>query len=80
MDNPHVQKIVAPERRALIDTIIITPAKTEKGIDTEIVGRLANMLTMASGQPMNAVATTGTPTVERVAGIGFQRTLIVASA
>ncbi len=69
MNNPHAQKIAAPELRALIDTIIITPAKAEKGVDIEIVGRLANMLAMASGQPMNTVATTGTLTVERVAGI-----------
>ncbi|MCA0208161.1 MAG: recombinase family protein [Proteobacteria bacterium] len=69
MDNPEALKVAAPELRALIDTILITPAKAEKGVDIQIVGRLANMIAMATGAPMNTAAPSGTLTMERVAGI-----------
>ena len=69
MNNPEALKEAAPELRALIDTIIITPAKAEKGVDIQIVGRLANMIAIATGAPTNTAAPSGTLTLERVAGI-----------
>jgi site-specific DNA recombinase len=69
MDFPEAQKLATPELRALIDTIVITPAKADKGVEIQIIGRLANMLAMASGEPANKAAPSGTLTMERVAGI-----------
>ncbi len=69
MHSPEALKIAAPELRALIDTIILTPATNGSGLEIQIVGRLANMLAIATGQPQEQTAPTGTLTMERVAGI-----------
>ncbi|HZG31729.1 MAG TPA: recombinase family protein, partial [Sphingopyxis sp.] len=69
MKSPQAMKIAAPDLRALIDTIILTPAKRGSGLDIQIIGRLANMLAIATGKPLEQNAPTGTLSVERVAGI-----------
>lgn len=69
MQSPEAMKIAAPDLRALIDTIILTPAKRGSGLDIQIIGRLANMLAIATGKPLEQNAPTGTLSVERVAGI-----------
>lgn len=69
MKSPEALKIAAPELRALIDTIIMTPSIRGNGLDIQIVGRLANMLAIANGKPTEQNAPTGTLTMERVAGI-----------
>src|SRR3546814_13843120 len=40
MNFPEAQKMATPELRALIDTIVITPAQADNGVEIQITGRL----------------------------------------
>lgn len=65
MTTPEALKPAAPDLRALIDTIILTPATRGTGLDIQIVGRLANMLAITTGKPTEQNAPAGTLTMER---------------
>ncbi|WP_411342312.1 recombinase family protein [Sphingopyxis sp. J-6] len=43
--------------RALIDHVIVTPASTPRGVDIELVGRLENVVALATGAPANVERT-----------------------
>ena len=65
-DAPETREAVIPQIRALIESITVTPAAVERGVDIEITGRLARMIELATGR---SLAERLTPTVERVKGI-----------
>jgi len=52
--------------RALVDSVILTPAKVGRGVDIQITGKLARMIELATGQPLDDL---GMITLERVKGI-----------
>ncbi|RHW18165.1 recombinase family protein [Sphingomonas gilva] len=57
---------VIPRLRALIDSIVLTPAAKGRGVDIEIGGRLARMIELATGRPLDDQ---GMLAMERVRGI-----------
>lgn len=56
----------APIFRGLIERVTVTPSPGERGVDIEVTGRLANILSLATGRP---VPDQGTVLMERVRGI-----------
>ena len=63
---PEDREETIPRIRALIRSIVITPAATGRGVDIEIEGRLARMIALATGRP---VEEPGMIALERVKGI-----------
>ena len=61
---------VIPRLRALIDSIVLTPSAFGHGVDIEVGGRLARMIELAIGQPLDD---RGVIAMERVKGIEPQR-------
>lgn len=51
----HEREHAAAQRtlRALIDRVIVTPAATPRGVEIELVGRLENVIALATGEPAN---------------------------
>lgn len=64
-DTPEARDIAIPKLRAIIDTVIITPAPGPRGVEIEVTGHLLRMLELATGRsaPQRGV------TLERVRGI-----------
>jgi hypothetical protein len=51
-ENPAARLEAIPRLRALIDTIVLTPAE-DRGVDIEVTGRLSSMLALAGGKAVN---------------------------
>ncbi len=52
-ENPEARLEAIPKLRALIDTVLITPAlDSAKGVAIEVTGRLNTMLALATGKPV----------------------------
>ena len=65
-DTPETREEVIPRLRPLLDSIVVMPAKTRRGVDIGISGRLTTMIELATGQPLGD---RGMLTLERVKGI-----------
>jgi site-specific DNA recombinase len=52
-ENPEARLEAIPKLRALIDSVLISPAD-DKGVSIEVTGRLNSMLALATGQTLNA--------------------------
>ena len=63
---PESRLEVIPKIRALIDRVVVTPAKIGRGVDIALEGRLAAILALATGKTLPAETTV---TLERVKGI-----------
>ena len=78
LSHPESLRLAAPRIRALIESITITPAQANTGVDIEVTGKLANMIALAAGK--TPTPNTGAQQVERVRGIELQRALVTARA
>ena len=65
-DTPEVREQAIPRLRGLIDSVILTPANSIRGVEIDVTGHLARMIELAAGQ---AVPERGTVKLERVKGI-----------
>ena len=52
--NSHAQLEAIPKLRALIGSVTVYPAEGRRGVEVEATGRIANMLALAAGQPLDA--------------------------
>lgn len=50
--SPEARLDAVPALRSLIETITLTPRRNEHGLDIEIEGRLASIIAMATGKPL----------------------------
>lgn len=50
----EAQAEAIPKLRALIGTITVYPAEGRRGVEVEATGQIANMLALATGQPLHA--------------------------
>ena len=65
-DLRETREEVMPRIRALAGSVILTPAKVGRGVDIQITGKLARMIELATGRPLDDL---GMITLERVKGI-----------
>jgi site-specific DNA recombinase len=56
--------------RGLIDQVVVAP--TSEGFTIELVGDLAGILCVAAGQDHRGMAISGDPSVQHIAGLGFE--------
>ncbi|MEO5865920.1 MAG: recombinase family protein [Sphingomonas sp.] len=63
---PEAREDAIPRLRAIVDSIVLTPAEQGRGVAIEVTGRLARMIELATGKPLTS---TGMLAVERVKGI-----------
>ena len=49
---PEARAEAVPRIRDLIERIVLSPAKTARGVEIEVAGRLASLIALATGQPM----------------------------
>ena len=66
--NPEASLEAIPRLRSLIDRIELTPSAEKTGVEIEIHGRLAAILALASGQPLDMIGA-GMVVDERAKGI-----------
>ncbi|MCT8000303.1 hypothetical protein NZL82_00245 [Sphingomonas sanguinis] len=66
MTAPYAKEATIPALRNLIDRIILTPAKSVRGVETEVQDRLAAIICLAMGKPVEQERTFQ---MERVKGI-----------
>ena len=65
-DAPEMRREVIPRVRALVDSIVLRPKQVGRGVEIEVVGRLARIIELATERnPEEA----GMITLERVKGI-----------
>jgi site-specific DNA recombinase len=53
-DNPEARLEAIPRLRALIDRVTLSPAEGARGVAIEVTGRLASMLALAAGKPVQS--------------------------
>ena len=52
---PEARDEVIPRIRALIDSIVLMPCTVGRGVEIEVGGRLARMIELATGKPLDDV-------------------------
>lgn len=71
--NPAARLEAIPRLRSLVAAVVISPAPAAKGVTIEVQGRLAQMLALATGQPISDRPSV--VKVERAKGISRYHTL-----